>query len=123
MGYPLIARQLPRAARCKRIVMMSKPVSAALALTILAVQLGIASPALANSAMPNPTVVKFTDLDLDSAAGKSTLEGRIRNAANRICAAEQLTGSRIPSRACMAGIRQQVWAKVEDYQIRVGKGG
>ncbi len=102
---------------------MRKPVSAALAFALLAAPLGIASPALAKATLANPTAVKFTDLDLDNAAGKATLEDRIRNAANRICAAEQLTGSRIPSRACIAGVRQQVLAKVEEYQVRVGKGG
>ena len=102
---------------------MRKPISAALALAMLAAPLAIASPAFANSGPANPTAIKFADLNLDSADGKATLEARIRNAASRICATEQRTGTRINSRACMLDIREQVLAQVSAYQDRVGKGG
>lgn len=93
---------------------MRTPLIAATALCLLA------TPALATS---NPLAVKFTDLDLDTAAGKATLDARIDNAARRYCADEQVTGSRIGSQSCLKSVRSEVLAKIDEYQDRVGKGG
>lgn len=94
----------------------------ALALALTAMPIVPALAALA----PNPpraNAVQFNDLDLESEAGKATLEGRIRNAARRVCDTEQRTGSRIASTACLEDVRQQVLARVEAYQNRTAKGG
>lgn len=90
------------------------------------------APALAFAAMAlpgapalaaDPTEVKFGDLDLDTKAGKATLDARIRNAAKRFCEAGQRTGTRLASNACINDIRQQVLAEIDQRQNRVGKGG
>lgn len=92
---------------------MRMPLFAAAALGLLA------TPALAASSL----AVKLADLDLDSAAGKATLDARINKAARRFCANEQQTGTLLPSKACLDGVRREVLARVEEYQNRVGKGG
>lgn len=73
-------------------------------------------------ALAQPNEVKFGDLDLDSNAGKATLDARIRNAARNLCANEIRTGSRIDS-ACRNDVRKQVLAQIDAWQNRVGKGG
>ncbi|WP_310534903.1 UrcA family protein [Novosphingobium sp.] len=90
----------------------------ALALAVLA-----APFASAMAASPQRNSVQFNDLDLESAAGKKTLDGRIRNAARRACDDVELTGTRLAKSACVADVRRQVIAQVESYQNRVGKGG
>ncbi len=91
----------------------------AIALAVLA-----APFASAMAASPPPAQsVKFNDLDLESAAGKKTLDARIRNAARRVCDREVTTGTRLANGACIEDIRRQVLAQVESYQNRVGKGG
>lgn len=89
----------------------------------LALALSAASAVPAVAAPPKANAVQFNDLDLDSEAGKSTLEGRIRNAARRICDTEQRTGTRLASTACLADVREQVLAQIEARQNRTGKGG
>lgn len=90
----------------------------AIALAVLA-----APFASAMAAPPQPNAVHFNDLDLDSAAGKKTLDARIRNAARRVCDGHDLTGTRLAKGACVEDVRRQVIAQVESYQNRVGKGG
>jgi UrcA family protein len=92
-------------------------------LTLPVLALAAMALPLAPAMAANPTSVKFSDLDLETKAGKSTLDDRIRNAARRLCQTEQRTGTRLASTACMNDIRQQVLAEVEQHQNRVGKGG
>jgi len=91
----------------------------ALALAVLAAPFASAVAA----SPPQPNTVQFNDLDLESAAGKKTLDARIRNAARRVCDGESRVGTRLATGACIEDIRRQVLAQVETYQNRVGKGG
>lgn len=94
---------------------MRKTLSAVLALTLSA---GI----FAAPAMAKPNEVHFGDLDLDTPAGRATLDARIRNAARSVCGHEVTTGTRIQS-TCKNDVREQVLAQVDSYQNRMGKGG
>jgi len=96
---------------------MRMHILAATALSLIA-----ATPALAAGGSGALTV-KYADLDLDSAAGQATLKARIDNAARRLCANEQQTGTRIVSQVCISDVRNQVLAQVEVSRNRVGKGG
>lgn len=90
----------------------------AIALAVLA-----APFASAMAAPPQPNAVQFNDLDLETAAGKKTLDARIRNAARRVCDQESRVGTRLARGACIEDVRRQVLAQVDSYQNRVGKGG
>lgn len=96
---------------------MRKFLSAAAALTVLATT----APAFADTAL-----VRFGDLDLSSASGKSELQARIERAAVRVCTQHHETGTIIgtvaPSKACLADARRQIAAQVE-AQSKVGLGG
>ncbi|WP_158241534.1 UrcA family protein [Novosphingobium sp. TH158] len=93
------------------------------------------APALAIAALAAPAVasanttaapkasIKFDDLDLDSKSGQSTLDQRIRSAAKQVCSDTARTGTRIPSSKCHKDLRENVLARIEAYQNRVGKGG
>lgn len=91
----------------------------AIALAVLAAPFASAMAA----SPPQPNTVKFNDLDLESAAGKKTLDARIRNAARRVCDGVEFTGTRLGKATCVQDVRRQVIAQVESYQDRVGKGG
>ncbi len=91
----------------------------ALALAVLAAPFASAMAA----SPPQPQSVQFNDLDLESAAGKKTLDARIRNAARRVCDSESRVGTRLGTAKCVDDVRRQVIAQVESYQNRVGKGG
>lgn len=87
-----------------------------------ALALALAGPLAIGAAHAQQAEVKFGDLDLETDAGKTELEARIRNAARVVCTVERTTGTRIPT-PCRNELRQQVLAKVEAWQDRVGKGG
>lgn len=96
---------------------MRKPFTAALAMALTA-----STFAMTGTAFAKANEIKFADLDLDTAAGRATLDGRIRNAARQLCEAEETTGTRIKS-DCHKQVRDQVLAQIDEYQNRVGKGG
>jgi UrcA family protein len=97
---------------------MKSIIAPALALAVMATPF-----AAAVAAPPQPGAVQFNDLDLDTTAGKKTLDARIRNAARRVCDSESRVGTRLARGACIEDVRRQVLAQVESYQDRVGKGG
>lgn len=94
---------------------MRKPLFAALAIAL-------AMPFATSAAQAKPNEVKLGDLDLDTDAGRAELEVRIRKAANHFCSNSSQTGTRIQV-TCRRGIREEILARVEEYQNRVGKGG
>jgi UrcA family protein len=77
----------------------------------IALALASASPAFAEAA-----ALRYTDLDLSSAAGQAELERRIENAARQVCKAEAYTGTRIVDRdeqaRCMDEVRSQIAARL-----------
>jgi UrcA family protein len=78
----------------------------------------IAVPAFAQP----PVSLRIDDLDLDTPAGKATLDARIEAVAKAMCGAEPRTGTRIPSRDCVSSVREEIAAKLEARQ-RLAKGG
>ncbi|MFM5929728.1 MAG: UrcA family protein [Novosphingobium sp.] len=97
---------------------MTRFIASALAITAITASL---APAFAGESAA--LKVQFDDLDLDSKAGQSTLDGRIRNAARRVCDDTIQVGSRLRSNTCEQDVRRQVLAQVEAWQNRTGKGG
>lgn len=90
----------------------------ALALAVLATPFAsaMAAPSQSNQ-------VRYNDLDLETAAGKKTLDARIRTAARSICDGESRTGTRLARSACIEDVRRQVLSQIDSNQNRVGKGG
>ncbi|MEO7247275.1 MAG: UrcA family protein [Novosphingobium sp.] len=79
--------------------------------------------AISPVAASNPNELQYKDLDLDSAAGKATLDRRISAVARRVCEGEVTTGTRLSSAACKEAVRAEVLAQITEQQNRVGKGG
>lgn len=79
----------------------------------------IAAPALAEEGK----ALRYNDLDLSTPAGKATLDKRIKITARKICAAQVLTGTRIPEPDCRGKVRDEILAKIEEREARLGKGG
>jgi UrcA family protein len=79
----------------------------------LAIALALTS---ASAAFAQETTVRYTDLDLSSAAGQAELERRIENATRQICRAEPITGTRIVDynelERCRDDVRAQISAKL-----------
>lgn len=74
---------------------------------VLALSLLAASPALAQS-----TTLRYSDLDLSSAAGQAELERRIDAAVRQVCRPEVTTGTRIVDRDELERCEQEVRAEV-----------
>ena len=59
--------------------------------------------------------IPTSDLNLDSAAGRNTLERRIGNAERQLCSGDLTTGSRVrlaqEQHACKAEVRRQIYAQ------------
>ncbi|MFN5779042.1 MAG: UrcA family protein, partial [Novosphingobium sp.] len=74
--------------------------------------LAATAPAMAQSA--EGIQIQTADLNLDSAAGRTTLERRIGNAERQLCSGDLTTGSRVrlaqEQQACKAEVRRQVYA-------------
>lgn len=79
----------------------------------LAIALALSS---ASAAFAQETTLRYTDLDLSSAAGQAELERRIENAARQVCKAEAPTGTRIVDHddmeRCKDEVRAQIAAKL-----------
>ncbi|MFN5085445.1 MAG: UrcA family protein [Novosphingobium sp.] len=75
--------------------------------------LAATAPAMAQSA--EGIQIQTADLNLDSAAGRTTLERRIGNAERQLCSGDLTTGSRVrlaqEQQACKAEVRRQVYAQ------------
>lgn len=95
----------------------------------LAYALALAATATAPVAMAPAALaqeakqLRFNDLDLDTPAGKAKLHARINVIAHDMCREQVSTGTHLAGAACMAQVRNEALAKVEEYQNRVGKGG
>jgi len=100
--------------------MIKTPLAALAALAIATPFAAIASPALA--AARAPVTLQYDDLDLDSAAGKSELNTRIRTAARSFCRHAESTGTNMEQAVCLRQIRAEVLARI-DNQERNRKGG
>lgn len=71
--------------------------------------------AAAPAAMAADGQVSWKGLDLTTDAGRSELDSRIETAANEICHAGAVTGSRVdrgPSRACLTDARTEIRAQL-----------
>ncbi|MEY4238170.1 MAG: hypothetical protein RL339_771 [Pseudomonadota bacterium] len=71
------------------------------------------APAIAQSATIQ---IQTADLNLDSAAGRTTLDRRIGNAERQLCMGELTSGSRVrltqEQQTCKAEVRRQVYAQL-----------
>jgi UrcA family protein len=82
----------------------------------------LAAPAIADSGVnqntigQSSTVLTWADLNLNSEAGRATLERRIESAERQACMSATATGSRIRAarevKACKAEVRRQVEARL-----------
>ena len=93
---------------------------------LAAALLGIVATAAAAEA-PASVNVKYSDLDLSTAAGQAQLERRIDKAARSVCGVDDvITGSRVPSneaRLCLEETRARVHAQVAQAISREGTRG
>ncbi len=89
-----------------------------IALALAAIAVPAAVPAFAQA----PVGLRVDDLDLDTPAGKATLEARIGAVAREMCKAAPRTGTRIRSADCVNSVREEIAAKLEARQ-RLAKGG
>ncbi len=75
--------------------------------------LAATAPAMAQSA--EGIEIQTADLNLESVAGRTTLERRIGNAERQLCSGDLTTGSRVllaqEQQACRAEVRRQVNAQ------------
>ena len=93
---------------------------AALTAFALAAPLAVA-PAFAAPAKA-PVQVRFDDLELETPAGKSTLDARIRTAARSFCRHTESTGTLMDQSVCLRQIRAEVLARIDELD-RTAKGG
>lgn len=97
---------------------MSRTLTAA----ILAALAFAGSPALAKTEN-----VRFNDLNLNSAAGQETMARRINQAAQRVCAIDEPTGSRIKmpreQRKCIARAQREARAQLARQAAKAKSAG
>ena len=95
-----------------------------IALTAFLVTAGVikGAPALAETPVQNVSIVRTTDLDLSSKAGRQTLDHRLVIAASEVCGAPSnadLVGAN-KVRACRADVLSQARANGEQLASRGG---
>ncbi len=91
---------------------MSRPIIAAPMAMALAISTSMAT---APAAWADSIAVKFSDLDLDSPAGKAELSRRIDRAARAVCTSIAETGTIVHARVsqtCLARARSQAQQQV-----------
>lgn len=81
---------------------------------IAALLVASTAPAIAQS---NASIqIQTADLNLESAAGRATLERRLASAERQFCGDDRTTGSRVrlnmEQRSCKAEFRRQVYAQI-----------
>lgn len=78
------------------------------AMTVAALAAVSANHALAQTDEPPRVAVSYADLDLSKPSGRATLEGRVRNAINRVCPGVSLR-SEMTKRHAYRVCRKTAW--------------
>jgi UrcA family protein len=68
--------------------------------------------AIAGIAEAAPATVQISDLDLSTPEGQSQFKARVKSAAQDFCRERTITGSRISSRSCIAGVEAEMAEKL-----------
>lgn len=96
---------------------MSKTLTAALA------AFSIGALAIIPAAHAAEAQVRFNDLDLSTAAGKSALDQRIERAARSVCATPHETGTILRNQVSQSCLRETRKTISEQIALRVSRGG
>src|SRR5690606_38740382 len=113
--YPSGHRRTRQQDRCSgetQMTQFASKIAGAAAIALAALPL----VAIAGIAEAAPATVQISDLELSTPEGKAQFKARVKSAAQDYCRDRAPTGTRMASRACIAGVEAELTEKLAAQQ-------